>query len=61
MRKLQNGTEVDELQKAVVLTINTKCPAKWTLIDNETGEVYTPYLTPGQYQWQKLEKDHNET
>lgn len=30
-----------ELDKPVTLKVYTKCPSKWTLIDNETGQVYT--------------------
>ena len=55
MRCLQDGTKVPELDTAVVLFIKTKCPAKWILTDKETGEVYTPHLTPGPYQWKKIE------
>ena len=39
-RKLNDGTIVDELEQAVTLKVHTKCPAKWTLIDTETGQVY---------------------
>ena len=40
MRKLINGHEAPELDKAVDLTIHTKCPEKWLLIDLETGQEY---------------------
>ncbi len=56
LRKLQDGTEVSELSESVTLTIKTKCPEKWLLIDKETGEVYTPYTTPGNLQWKKVVK-----
>jgi len=39
-RILQNGTEVEELSKPVNLTILTKCPKKWKIIDLETGQEY---------------------
>ena len=39
-RKLKNGTQVEEYQQAVDLTIHTKAPAKWKLIDMETGQEY---------------------
>jgi hypothetical protein len=29
-----------ELPKPIDLTVHTKCPEKWTLLDNETGEIY---------------------
>jgi hypothetical protein len=53
-RRLQDGTEVPELDTPVILTIKTKCPEKWILIDKETGEVYTPYTTAGSLQWKKI-------
>jgi len=56
-RILQDGSEVEELTKPVNLTILTKCPKKWKIIDMETGQCYT---ASGEYeiykQW-KLEKD----
>jgi hypothetical protein len=54
-RTLQNGQTVPELEETVTLVIKTKCPEKWLLIDNETGEVYTPYSTPGPLQWKKID------
>ena len=54
MRKLLDGTEVSELPEATTLTIKTKCPGKWMLVDKETGEVYSPYTTPGKLQWKKI-------
>jgi len=53
-RTLKNGESVEELEIPVILTIKTKCPQKYMLIDQETGEVYTPYTTPGSSQWQKI-------
>lgn len=26
--------------KPITLTVNTKCPEKWMLVDRETGEIY---------------------
>ena len=40
MRKLNDGSEVKELTQAVTLSVYTKCPQKWKLIDMETGEEY---------------------
>lgn len=57
MRKLTTGAEVPELNEAVTLTIKTKCPAKWLLTDLETGEMYSPYDTPGKLQWKKINQD----
>jgi hypothetical protein len=55
-RILQNGTEVEELDKPVNLTILTKCPKKWKIIDLETGQ---EYVTTGVYeiykQWKLID------
>ena len=53
-RTLKNGNEVPELEIPVILTIKTKCPEKYMLIDQETGEVYTAHTTPGRQQWRKI-------
>jgi hypothetical protein len=53
-RTLKNGEEVEELEIPVILAIKTKCPQKYMLIDQETGEVYIPYSTPGSSQWRKI-------
>ena len=42
-RILRGGRVVPELEKAVTLEVITKCPAKWVLIDLETGEAFTPH------------------
>jgi hypothetical protein len=55
MRKLKNGHEVPELEESVILIVKTKCPEKWLLIDQETGEVYTPYTNPGSLQWKRVD------
>ena len=54
MRKLQDGSEVKELAEPKVLTVKTKCPEKWLLVDLETGERYTGYPTEGSYSWKKV-------
>lgn len=54
-RKLLDGSIVDELDTAVELSITTKCPSKWLLVDRETGEIYTAYTTPGPRQWKKID------
>lgn len=53
-RTLKDGRVVPELENSVELSIKTKCPAKWLLIDQETGEAYIPHDTPGKQQWKKL-------
>lgn len=54
-RKLQNGTQVYELDEPVELVVKTKAPMKWKLIDCETGEEYIGQ-TPGEGQmhWSKV-------
>lgn len=39
-RILLNGNQVEELENPVTITIYTKCPEKWILLDMETGEKY---------------------
>ncbi len=39
-RKLKDGSEVDAFEKPIELLVHTKAPAKWLLIDLETGEEY---------------------
>ena len=39
-RILIDGTEVESYDHPIDLIIHTKCPAKWKLIDMETGEEY---------------------
>lgn len=40
IRKLIDGSEVEELDKPVNLIIYTKAPQKWKIIDMETGQEY---------------------
>ena len=54
MRTLQNGTEVAELAAPVTLTVYTKCPDKYLLVDQETGEVYVPHDSAGTRTWKKI-------
>ena len=54
-RRLIDGTTVQDQNTAVELTIRTKCPEKWLLVDRETGEIYTPYVTKGPKQWKKID------
>ena len=55
-RKLKNDSEVEELTYPIVLEIRTKCPEKWTLIDNETGEIYQGQNSIEKYQqWKKID------
>ena len=54
MRNLLDGTDAEELDEPIILTIKTKCPGKWLLADKETGEVYVPYNSKGPLQWKKI-------
>ena len=54
-RQLLDGSIVEEQDTATELSIRTKCPAKWLLVDRETGEIYTAYTTPGPRQWKKID------
>lgn len=56
MIKLQDGTEVNELDQTVELKVTTRCPDKWLLVDRETGEAYTPHHNIDRYQWKKVYK-----
>jgi len=53
-RRLQDGTEVKELELPVTLTVYTRCPEKYKLVDMETGEEYVGYPTIGNNSWKKV-------
>lgn len=38
--RIINKVEVKELDQPIELKVITKCPSKWILIDEETGQVY---------------------
>lgn len=48
------------LDDAVTLSVTTKCPEKWLLVDRETGQVYqgsnevNPYM-PSQFLWKPID------
>jgi len=55
MRKLQSGVEVYELDEPVMLSVYTKCPMKYKLVDRETGEEYIGQdPNKRQYSWNKI-------
>lgn len=60
MRTLQNGDQVPELNAPVTLTVYTKCPGKYMLIDQETGEAYVANDSPGTLNWKKIGQGHIE-
>ena len=53
-RTLKDGTEVKELELPVTLTVYTRCPEKYKLVDMETGEEYVGYPTIGNNSWKKV-------
>ena len=55
-RKLQDGTIVPAFDIAVTLEVYTKCPAKWKLVDMETGDEYVGQLPQeGGLHWRKTD------
>ena len=54
-RKLQDGVQVYELDEPIELIVKTKVPAKWLLVDRETGEQYIG-ATPkeGENHWNRV-------
>ena len=59
-RTLLDGKEVEEFEKAVDLTIHTKCPEKWLLIDLETGQEYLGSNKPNLYgKWKRIKDAEN--
>jgi hypothetical protein len=54
-RTLKDDSQVEELDHPIILEIKTKCPEKWTLIDNETGEKYQGTNSIEKYrQWKRI-------
>ena len=58
-RTLLDGTQVPELERPKTLTVYTRCPEKWILVDRETGARYNGYSTDGNLSWRKLENDND--
>jgi hypothetical protein len=53
--KMYQGAMVEEFPKAVDLTIHTKAPSKWLLIDLETGQEYIGLDVPTKYgRWRRI-------
>lgn len=38
--RLRNAKTFKELDSPISLIVNTKCPAKWILLDRETGQIF---------------------
>lgn len=49
MRNLLDGTEIESYENPIDLTIHTKAPEKWKLIDMETGQEYIGSAEPNKY------------
>lgn len=57
IRKLITGESAEDYPEPTDLTIHTKCPYKWLLVDLETGQMYRGMKDPGQYgKWNRLAK-----
>lgn len=56
-RTLLDGSKILELENPVTLQIKTKCPAKYKLIDMETGQIYIGYDTEGKHFWKPIGVD----
>ena len=57
IRKLITGEESEEYPEATDLTVHSKCPSKWLLVDLETGQMYRGMKDPGPYgKWRRLKK-----
>ena len=56
-RTLTTGQVVPELDKAVTLTVYTKCPEKYKLVDMETGEEYIGQDNSEQKSWKKIKEN----
>lgn len=53
--RMYQGASVEEFQKPVDLTIHTKAPGKWLLIDLETGQEYIGADVPTKYgRWRRI-------
>ena len=47
----------EEFEFPIDLTIHTKCPSKWLLIDLETGQQYSGSDKPNLYgKWKRLDQ-----
>jgi len=54
-RKLKDDSLVEELDYPITLEVYTKCPAKWKLVDMETGEEYVGSNEIARYQqWKRI-------
>lgn len=55
-RKLLDGNEVPAYDIPVTLSVYTKCPSKYKLVDMETGQEYVGQLPQeGQPHWKRAD------
>lgn len=54
-RKLRDGSLVPELPGLVKIELTTHCPAKWAMVDLETGEVWVHDAAKG---YARASQDH---
>jgi hypothetical protein len=54
-RILKTGEAVQEFDKPKTLTVYTKCPEKWMLVDLETGERYIGSPADEKHNWKKVD------
>jgi len=53
--KMYQGAQVQSYEKAINLTIHTKAPGKWLLIDLETGQEYIGMYAPDEWgAWKRI-------
>ena len=57
IRRLLNGKSVKELNEPISLSVYTKCPEKYMLIDMETGQKYIGRPTAGKSSWRMVFTD----
>ena len=63
IRKLLDGRTVQHFEEKHTLTVYTKCPQKWKLIDMETGEEYEGHhpSNPNKFSWKKINEQQEKT
>lgn len=58
IRNLINGESVEDFDTSIDLTVHTKAPEKWLLIDLETGQMYRGLNIPNEWgKWKRLKNN----
>ena len=61
VRRLLDGTEVQENDTPIDLVVHTKAPGKWKLVDMETGQEYIGSIIVNEYgHWVRVKDRVNE-